>query len=600
MKDINRGLAMRDTSFGADELRVATTTVMFLDVVESVKHVLADATRGSAQIRDLISAAGELAVTRYAGQVVEKRGDGLLLIFSAVQDAIDFGLAVQASNVCDQNAKFEDEVRFRAAIHYGEVQQDAQSIYGASTNLAARISGIAQPGEVLISEAAIDQVNTHTSCRFEDMGYCYLKHFTEPQRIFRALRSSVNERAQLVDPGECAANPTIAVLPFDLNETVASHASIGALVAESVIHYISKTDKLNVIAWLSVKSIKQSHALGDLVAALRCDYVVRGSVTMVGNRLIAHATICRCRDNENFATLRTAGDVADLLQSESELARQISDTIVSSIFEHSVERVSKHRLPSLPSYELMLGAIGLMHNSTRDRFERGFEAFEHLLDRHPRMHVVRPWVAKWYVLKTTRGIAQDRVHDALAAIEQTNRTLDAKPDDSFALAVRGFVHCHLLKKPDAGVIDIEQALRINPNDALAHLYGATVLGAVGKYDAAWQSAVRAIALSPLDPQRYYYLSLAASAAFFAGETDRAESLARDSLKLNTLHSSTYRTLTLALVRQGRIDEARDVCARLQTLEPHLSITTYLQTSIQPEPVRRELARLYEDAGLKKS
>jgi adenylate cyclase len=591
---------MGETSLGDDGQRVATTTVMFLDVVESVKHVLADPAYGATQIRGLLAAAGQVAVARHGGQIVEKRGDGLLLMFLAVEDAVDFGVAFQKNSVVDCASNSQDAVRFRAAIHYGEVQLDGQSIYGASTNLAARIASLAQPGEVLVSEAAMDQVGTHASCRFEDMGYCYLKHFPEPQRVFRAFRAGVNESPQLADPGEPAANPTVAVLPFEVNAATASQASIGALLAESIIHYVSKTDRLNVIAWLSVKSVKQTCDLATLVDALHCDYVVRGSVTMIGTRLVTHAEICRCRDNEIFETVRSAGELADLLQSESELARQISDTIVASIFVHSVERVSKHRLPSLPSYELMLGAIGLMHNSTRDRFERGFEAFEHLLDRHPRMHVVRPWLAKWYVLKTTRGIAEDRARDALAAIEQTNRTLDAKPDDSFALAVRGFVHCHLLKNPDVGAIDLEQALLMNPNDALAHLYGATVLGAVGKYDMAWQSAMRAIALSPLDPQRYYYLSLAASAAFFAGENDRAESLARDSLKLNTLHSSTYRTLTLALVRQGRTEEARDVCARLQLLEPHLSITTYLQTSIQPEPVRRELAKLYEEANLKKS
>jgi TolB-like protein/Tfp pilus assembly protein PilF len=572
---------------------------MFADVVESVRHVLVEPLKGAKRVRERIRNACALAESKFNGLVLERRGDGVVVKFSSVDDAILFGVEFQASNesLLDQE---NESVHFRIGIHVGALPIDGLSIYGITTSFAARLCSLAQAGEVLLSEAAYDHVRSPLVCDFEDRGYCYFKHFPEPERVFRARKVGTVRVLPEGEKGEPTPNVKIAVAPFQTITQEPSYATAGMLLAESVTHYLSRSKSFDVVAWQSVKLLTAADIDARAHKALGCQYVVSGSVATLGTKLVAHAAIRRCVDDELLSTLRVVGGIEDLLQADCDTAKQICEETVRSVFKKSIEQVSKHVLPSLPSYELLMGAIGLMHNSTRERFERGREAFDHLLDRHPRMHVVRPWVAKWYVLKTTRGITDNRERDALFALEQANRTLDAKPDDSFAMAVRGFVHCHLLKRPQEGVSDLDRAVVCNPNDALAHLYGATVLGAVGRYTTAWEYAKRAISLSPLDPQQYYFLCLAASAAFFADETESAEALARESLRLNTLHSSTYRTLTLALVRQGRLSEARHVCEKLQALEPQLTVTSYLKTSIQPEAVRRELAQLYEAAGLRKT
>jgi len=93
-----------------------------------------------------------------------------------------------------------------------------------------------------------------------------------------------------------------------------------------------------------------------------------------------------------------------------------------------------------------------------------------------------------------------------------------------------------------------------------------------------ESADRAIALSPLDPLRYYYDSLAASAAFSAGQYPRATQLAAGSLRLNRTHTSTWRVLLMAQVLDGKGAEAQATARELMRLDPTFTVSKFLERS----------------------
>jgi adenylate cyclase len=207
-------------------------------------------------------------------------------------------------------------------------------------------------------------------------------------------------------------------------------------------------------------------------------------------------------------------------------------------------------------------------------------------------------MANWYILRATRGLSSDRERDARTALDMTRRALDADPYDSLALAVEGFVHCHLFKDLDTAQRRCEEALAANPNQALAWLYKGVVHAFRGEGVAATESARRALTLSPLDPQRYYFDSLAATAAIAARDYVRAEHLARASLRLNRMHSSTWRMLTVALYFQGKLEAARLALGELRRLEPDLTVSSYLRRVPHGNSiVARDWARAMADCGL---
>jgi tetratricopeptide (TPR) repeat protein len=133
-----------------------------------------------------------------------------------------------------------------------------------------------------------------------------------------------------------------------------------------------------------------------------------------------------------------------------------------------------------------------------------------------------------------------------------------------------------MKRFDLALDSFERAVQVNPNDSLAWLLKSTMHSFKGEGDLAMQGAGLALRLSPLDPRRWYYDSLAATAALSAGLYDQAMDLARRSIRSNRTHTSSYRTLAVAQVFSGQVDDARQTTAQLMRLQPDLTVTQYRQ------------------------
>jgi tetratricopeptide (TPR) repeat protein len=203
---------------------------------------------------------------------------------------------------------------------------------------------------------------------------------------------------------------------------------------------------------------------------------------------------------------------------------------------------------------------------------------EYLIDRHRRLPTPRAWLAKWHVLSVTRGLSAGGEEETRRALEQTQRALDVDPACSLALAVEGFVHCHMLKDLEGAAQRYELALAANPNDSLAWLFQGVLHSFKDEGNEALSASEKALNLSPLDPMLYFYQSLAASAALSAGDYKRVIELTTASLRLNRSHTSTYRVLTAAHALAGNVDEARATAQSLLLLEPDFTVQNFLQRS----------------------
>ena len=225
-----------------------------------------------------------------------------------------------------------------------------------------------------------------------------------------------------------------------------------------------------------------------------------------------------------------------------------------------------------------MGAIALMHRLSLQDFDRARQLLQTLVDRTPRLAIPQAWMAKWHVLRVQQGWSQDIGSEARYALDCTKRALDTDSNCSLALAIDGFVHTNLLKKLDVAHDRYEHAIRVNPNDSLAWLLKGTLHAFKGEGKQAMKGTQRALRLSPLDPHRYFYESLAASAALSAGQYERAIELARRSLRANCTHTSTLRVLAISQWQLGRHDDAHKTVAELLRLEPALTVKSWLARS----------------------
>lgn len=598
------------------------TVVLLVDLVESVRLMQEheDSTvRRWANFVDIVTTS---ILPGHRGVLVKSLGDGLMARFETVPEAVD--AAAEMHRTLDaQNFGFPESQHFhlRAGVNAAMAWSDGLDIYGTGVNLAARLATLAGPGETIASASAHEQLAgalaslarpgetigsatardelTHgvdASC--EDLGECILKHFDKPVRAYRVGPAAPPGLTGRRHYGT-AMQPTLAVIPFSARNDAPALIDVGNLIADSVIWRLSKAPDLKVISRLSTAVFRGRVSNVEAVSThLGASYVLSGAYVADAGKIMVTAELSEVRSNQIVWTDRLNGEIGDLLKPESELADRIARAVNLSVLDTEVEHILTQPLPTLESYSLLLGSIKLMHRSSREEFLQTRKILDELIHRHSRIAAPRAWLGNWYILQVTRGWSEDRKREAVEALSTTHAALDRDPSDALALATEGFVYCHLLKDLDTGRKRCNEAVNANPSHALGWLYLGTVDAFMGEGKAAVDATRRAMELSPLDPQRYYFESLAATAELSAHQYENAERLARSSLVLHRMHPSTWRALTISLVAQGRVDEGRETLAKMRQLEPLLTVERYLARMPSAElETGRHWARCLAMAGL---
>ena len=582
------------------ELVQQETVVLVVDLVESVRLMREHEAYTIRRLTDFVRIATTEILPRHRGVLVKSLGDGLMARFEAVPDAID-AAAEMHRTLAAQNASIPEDQHFhlRAGVNAGLAWSDGTDIYGTGVNLASRLATLAGPsetvtsasaheqlasalatlakrGEIISSAAARDELTHGVDASCEDLGDCFLKHFEKPVRAYRV--GSAGRHPSIIGRRDygTAMEPTIAVIPFEARNKTPEHFDVGNLIADGVIWRLSRAPELKVISRLSTNVFRgRSSDVAQVSAHLGATYVLSGGYIVNAGQILVTAELSEARNGHVVWTDRLSAEIGDLLQPESELAHRIAQAVHVSVFDAEVEHIRTQPLPTLESYSLLLGSIKLMHRSSKDEFLQTRKLLDELINRHNRIAAPRAWLGNWFILRVTRGWSEDSTREAAEALGATHAALDRDPSDALALATEGFVYCHLLKDLDTARTRCDQAVNANPSHALGWLYRGTVNAFKGEGDAAVEATRRAMELSPLDPQRYYFESLGATAELSAHQYVNAERLARSSLALNRMHPSTWRVLTIALVCQGRMDEAREALGTLRQLEPSLTVEKYV-------------------------
>lgn len=417
--------------------------------------------------------------------------------------------------------------------HLASFVTDQHDIYGTDVNLTARFCTLAGPNDIVVSAELRDQLVPALDADIEDMGECYLKHVEKPIHAYRIAPPGVSPARVTLPRDDTELRPTVAVIPFTARTSGPDDAVLGEILAEEIIAALSRTPDLNVISRLSTSTLRGRDAsLPELKNHLHANYVLSGAYRVSGNQLVLVTELVETQSGRAVWGDSLKSTVQEVLQGEDRITAEVVLQMSAQIVQTEMQRAASRPRPNLESSTLLLGAISLMHRSTRSEFDRVREMLEYLIDRHRRLPTPRAWLAKWHVLRVTRGLSPVSQDETKRALEQTQRALDVDPGCSLALAVEGFVHCHMLKDLDAAGQRYEMALSANPNDSLAWLFKGVLYAFRDEGTQALISAEKALQLSPLDPLRYFYDSLAATAALSARRYDLAIELANKPIFLS--------------------------------------------------------------------
>ena len=558
----------------------STKVLLVMDVVESVRIMEQDQDGFVRRWQQLVEHAEQQVLPLHGGRIVKSLGDGLMLEFANAQGCVKATFAFHHfSQQANQGFRPEQQMHLRIGGHLATFVTDEYDIYGTDVNLTSRISTLAGPGETVVTADLRDQLAPLLDADVEDLGECHLKHVREP---VRAYRLGPPGNAPIVAPGNSIhlnLRPTIAVIPFSMRSNEPGHELLGEALADEVIAALSRTSELHVISRLSTTVFRdRQHTVENIQTHLGATYIFSGTCRSAGTQLVLFVELIDAKSGHVLWADSLKGEVHGLFSPDDELIARLVNSISSAVVIKEVQRARSQSPPNLEAYTLLLSSAAMMHRLSLSDFEYSRQMLRTLIDRAPRQAVPRAWLAKWYVMRVSQGWSEDPHKDAMLALDSTKRALDDDPSCSLALTIDGLVHANLLKKHFTAGLRYNDALAQNPNESLAWLLRGTLHAFKGEGIEAVRETETALSLSPLDPLKYYFDSLAATAAMSAGQYERAIFLARRSLRANQTHASTLRALAISQAELGLLDDAHETTAQLLQIEPGFTVTKFIESS----------------------
>jgi adenylate cyclase len=577
----------------------AVRAVLVIDVVESVRLIEQDEEGTIARWLGLVNHVETDLLAAGDGRLVKCLGDGMLLEFADSRAAVAIAFAIRhAAKRLNFGLPAERQMLLRMGIEISDVIIESRDVYGHGVNLATRLASLAGPDEIVISARVRDQITPVLDADIEDLGDCYLKHVQQPVRAYRVgppgPRPVIQSGFSLEE-----LRPTLAVIPFAARDSAPEHRVVGEVLAEEMIRELSHSPDLNVISRLSTTAFRgRQVTLAEINAHLKADYVLSGVYRVDRSQIRLDAELAEAESAHVVWSRRYTDQISGILGGERELIGHVVSDACSAIISCELRRAQSQALPTLKSYTLLMAAITLMHRLSPQDFQQARNLLQTLSERATRQSIAHAWLADWHVLRVQQGWSDDPGRDAQLALQCTRRALDNDPQCSLALAIDGFVHTNLLKRFDIAQERYDLAIQTNPNDSLAWLLKGTMHAFMGNGTLAVDCTQRALKLTPLDPHRYFYDSLAATACNAAHQYEDGLVLAQRSLRANRTHTSTLRSLAVAQWQLGLEEDARKTVQELRRLEPTLTVARYLErTPAAPYSTGKEWSNALRKAGL---
>ena len=281
--------------------------IMAADVAGYTRLMEEDEAGTLAALRQLREKTFEPVVAAHRGDVVKRMGDGWLVEFASVVDAVECAIQTQ-QNLADNNI-----LQLRMGVHIGDIVHEDEDIYGDGVNIAARLQQMSAPGGLLVSEDAWRQLKGKQCTALEDAGEQRLKNIADPVCAYRLV--GVEEAREAVPAIARGDRPAIAILPFTNMSGDPEQEYFADGITEDLITALSKHRWLNVIARNSTFGYKgQSPDIRRLGAELGATYVVEGSVRRAGQRVRVTAQLIEAATGNHVWAERYDRDLEDIFE----------------------------------------------------------------------------------------------------------------------------------------------------------------------------------------------------------------------------------------------------------------------------------------------
>jgi TolB-like protein/class 3 adenylate cyclase len=514
-------------------------------------------------------------IAQHGGRIVKTTGDGLLLEFPSVVDAVRCAVDVQRG-MAERNrgsapAKSLD---FRIGINVGDIIIDGDDIFGDGVNVAARLQEVADPGGICISHSVHENVRNRIDSEFVGGGARHLKNIDQEVRVWCWRPGAAPVPA--VPPGPVLLplpdKPSIAVLPFANMSGDPEQEYFADGIVEDITTGLSRFSSLFVIARNSSFTYKgKAIDVKQVGRELGVRYVLEGSVRKAGDRVRITGQLIEAGTGGHVWAERYDGDLKDIFTLQEDIARRIVGTIAPEIVLAEQSRIGQIPQQAVRAYDLAMQSLSLCR---RGEYTHDRSLIEKAFDLANDAHSADPASAPaCYALAETLSELAERARlrgdmpallDKAAAVAETLRDLDPTNHAGYYL----IGHAAIRRRRAAEALsNLRRAHELNPNDCRTLQYLAWAEFNLGLSSEAREHAELALRLSPRDPQRYISYWVIAFAAFVAGSPQIGVDWARKAIAENSTFFHGYGILAACLAESGESEEAQTAIAYLLRHDP---------------------------------
>jgi adenylate cyclase len=531
------------------------------------------------------------AIAEHHGRIVKTTGDGMLVEFASVVDAVACSVAVQRGMLA-RNAEIAENrhLVFRIGINLGDVIVEGDDILGDGVNVAARLESLAPPGGLCVSDAAVQQLGGRLDIELRRLGPQRLKNIAEPV-IAWAWHLDPARLDDLARWNSANDRPAVAVLPL-LNLSATEDGEFFADgLTEDIITQLSRVSGLHVTARGSVFAYKgRGAAPRDVGRDLGVRYVVEGSVRRAGSRVRVTVQLVDAGTGQELWAERYDRELADIFQLQDDISAAIVGTLPGRLEAADLLRVARKPPADLAAYDYLLRGKIHHHRVTREDNRLAMAALARAIALDAALAPAHAWQGCVIGQAVTRGWVDNPAAAFAEASSAVNTALTL--DENDIEAQRVMCEIRMLRRDwDAAEHHHARALALCPNDArIVAQHGELLLWA-GQPNEAIPWIQRAMQLDPYEADRR--ARLLGRALYAAGrDADAARALRR----VPAPDARVLAELAAACAMDGLADEAARVAEQLREVQPAFNARAYAAEL----PYRREADRARLTEGMAKA